>query len=205
MLSDILYVQTEKNVKVTGEDVYLQDIARLSSNNSKVLNRNQVLKVLTIPPKQYGRYVVSAMDIIELIQKREENVDVTHVGEANFIVTFEKPPSNIKIWAFLKTLLVCLITFFGTAFSIMTFYSDGEIHTLFMNIHQQVTGQIHKGFSVLEISFSIGVAAGAIFFFNHFGNRKLTQDPTPMQVEMRVYEDDVDKTIVEQIHRGGTS
>ena len=38
-------------------------------------------------------------------------------------------------------------------------------------------------------------------FFNHFGGRKITEDPTPMEVEMRVYEDDVNKTLIEQEKR----
>ena len=37
--------------------------------------------------------------------------------------------------------------------------------------------------------------------FNHFGGRKITEDPTPMEVEMRVYEDDVNKTLIEQEKR----
>ena len=30
---------------------------------------------------------------------------------------------------------------------------------------------------------------------------KLTADPTPMQVQMRTYEDDVNKTILEDVNR----
>lgn len=42
-----------------------------------------------------------------------------------------------------------------------------------------------------------------IFFFNHFGKGKITQDPTPMEVQMRVYEDDVNKTLIAQKYREG--
>lgn len=200
-MSDTLYLQIDKNVKVVSEDVYLQDIARLSCSNPKVLSRSQVLKVLTIPPKQYGRYVVAVMDIIEDIQKREEHVDVSQIGEANFIITFEKPPNPVRIWNYLKTVFVCSITFFGTAFSIMTFNTDVSVKKLFNQIYQQFMGRANPGFSILEISYSVGIAIGCIFFFNHFGKRKITQDPTPMEVEMRTYEDQVDTTIVEQISR----
>ena len=30
---------------------------------------------------------------------------------------------------------------------------------------------------------------------------KITTDPTPMQIQMRLYEDDVNKTIIEDIDR----
>lgn len=200
-MSDTLYIAVEKNVKVTSEDVYLQEVARLSCSNPKVLSRNQVLKVFTIPKKKYGRYIVSVMDIIEKIQQKEENVDVTHIGEPVFVVTYEKPKSPFVIWSYLKTAFVCFVTFFGTAFSIMTFNEDVSITKLFEQIYKQFTGNSHPKFTALEISYSIGIGLGAILFFNHFGRRKLTEDPTPMEVEMRMYEDQVDTTIIEQHQR----
>lgn len=100
--------------------------------------------------------------------------------------------------SFTKVFAVCLVTFFGTAFSIMTFITDVDIPKLFDHIHQLFTGSGETGFSILEISYSIGMALGSIFFFNHFGKRKLTQDPTPMEVQMRTYENDVNDTITEQ-------
>ena len=44
-MSDTLYIQTEKNVEVHHPHVYLQDIAKLSCSNSKILNRLRVLPV----------------------------------------------------------------------------------------------------------------------------------------------------------------
>ena len=40
-----------------------------------------------------------------------------------------------------------------------------------------------------------------VFFFNHFGKWKITEDPTPMEVEMRAYEEQVDQTILEMENR----
>lgn len=58
------------------------------------------------------------------------------------------------------------------------------------------------GFTILEITYSLGIGAGVLFFFNHFGRMKLTKDPTPMQIQMRVYEEDMDDTIIEEASRG---
>ena len=51
-------------------------------------------------------------------------------------------------------------------------------------------------FSVLEISYSVGLAVGIIGFFNHFAAIKLNTDPTPLEVEMRLYEDNISKTLI---------
>lgn len=59
------------------------------------------------------------------------------------------------------------------------------------------------GLNTLEVSYSIGLALGIIVFFNHVGGRRLTKDPTPIEVAMRNYERDVDMTLVEQADREG--
>ena len=83
----------------------------------------------------------------------------------------------------------------------MTFNNDVDIPSLFEQLYTQVTGQPTTGNTTLEISYSIGIGLGVLFFFNHFGRIKLTDDPTPMQVQMRLYEDDVNTTIIEDNSR----
>ena len=83
----------------------------------------------------------------------------------------------------------------------MTFNADVDVEKLFQQIYFQVTGQKSNGFTPLEIAYSAGLGLGILFFFNHFGHRKITADPTPMQVQMRKYEDDVNTTITEDINR----
>ncbi|MDO4276558.1 MAG: stage V sporulation protein AA [Eubacteriales bacterium] len=200
-MSDTLYLQLDTNMEVHHPHVYLQDIAKLSCSNSKVLNRVRVLPVINLDPDKPGRYVMSAMDLVDQIQKKEPDLDITTIGEANFIITYQKEPVPNMIWRWLKVIFVCLATFFGAAFSIMTFNNDVDVGGLFGQIYMQVTGQASNGFTVLEISYSIGIGLGVLFFFNHFGRMKITDDPTPMQVQMRLYEDDVNTTIIEDMDR----
>lgn len=200
-MSDTLYIQTDKNMKVTKEIVTLGEIADLSCKNSSVLARNQVRKVASLPKGNYGRYVVSMIDVIREIEKAEPQVEICHIGEPTFVLTYENPSQKNRLFSILKVALVSLITFVGAGFSIMTFNTDVDVRTLFDNIYQMFTGRDSPGFSVLEVTYSIGIGVGVVLFFNHFGRRKLTQDPTPMEVEMRTYEDDVDTTIIEQADR----
>ena len=178
-MSEILYIQTEKNVEVQSPEIYLQDVAKLTCKDSKVLNRNKVRKVFSIPNGEPGRYVVSAVDLVHAIAKEEPNVDITHIGEANLVVTYEKAKHQQKWYSWLKTLLVCVLTFFGGAFSIMTFNTDVDTANLFSKIYTQFTGEIATGPTILEFTYSVGIGIGVVFFFNHFGKGKLTQDPTP--------------------------
>ena len=200
-MSDTLYIQTDENMEVHHPHVYLQDIVKLSCSNSKILNRLRVLPVASLDPKRPGRYVLSAMDLIREIQKKEPDLEITHIGEPSFIITYQTKPNTSTAWCWCKVIFVCLASFFGAAFSIMTFNNDVDIPALFEQIYTQVTGQPTTGNTVLEISYSLGIGLGVLFFFNHFGRMKLTNDPTPMQVQMRLYEDDINTTIIEDISR----
>ena len=201
-MSEILYIQTEKNVEVHNPEVYLGDIAKLVCSDQKVLNRNRVRKVFTIPEGMTGRYVVSAADLIKAVAGEEQSVDVTHIGEPEFVVTYETQQQNRQWYSWMKTVFVCVLTFLGGAFSIMTFNTDVNTSGLFFQLYKQFTGEISTGRTLLEFTYSLGVGLGVIFFFNHFGHKKFTTDPTPMEVQMRVYEDDVNRTLIAVKNRG---
>lgn len=198
-MNAVLYMQIDANIQIKHPHIYLQDIARLSCSDPKILNRLRVMPVINLKPDAPGRYVMSVMDLVDKIQQKEPDLTVTPLGETDFILTYEKPGSQNLIFRWLKIALVCLITFFGAAFSIMTFNADVDVEKLFQQIYFQVTGQNSSGFTPLEIAYSAGLGLGILFFFNHFGHRKITADPTPMQVQMRKYEDDVNTTITENI------
>lgn len=204
-MSDTLYIQTDMNILIKHPHVYLQDIARLSCSNSKVLNRLRVLPVANLNPDTPGRYIMSVMDLVDLIQKKEPDLDITPLGELSFILTYQPPGKPQMIFEILKVVFISLASFFGAAFSIMTFNTDADVGTLFKQIYQQVTGNVSNGFTILEISYSIGLAAGVLFFFNHFGRKKFSADPTPMQVQMRQYEDNVNTTLLEENSRKASS
>ncbi len=202
-MSDTLYIQTDMNVEVDHPRVHLQDVAKLSGSDSKIVDKCRVLPVTDLTPGKPGRYVVSIIDIIRDIQKKNPDLEVNHIGEPSFIITYEAEEHEHAFFSWVKTAVVCLVSFFGTAFSIMTFNTDVDISKLFSQIFEQMTGQPAPGFSILEITYSLGIGLGVLFFFNHFGSKKITQDPTPMQVQMRMYEDDVNSTIIEDVEREG--
>ena len=101
--------------------------------------------------------------------------------------------------------LVCVTVFIGSAFSIMTFNNDVGVTQVFSQVYQLVMGRASDGFTMLEAMYSVGIAVGILVFYNHVGGKRITKDPTPMEVEMRQYEDDVNMTLIEGCNRKETS
>lgn len=200
-MSSVLYLKIDKNVRTKGKPICLGDIAALNCAEKPIENKVKTLRLPMQAAKGPGRYVCSIFDVIEVIQKDFPSLEVNNLGEADFILTVEKEkkPSDFVSWC--KTAFVCFLSFFGAAFSIMAFNNDIDIEKLFGQLYETFTGQVSNGFTWLEISYSIGVGLGILIFFHHFSRKQNCSDPTPLEVEMRTYEDEVDQTLIESGNR----
>lgn len=161
----------------------------------------KLLKFHHTDRKHQNRTAVSILKVIECIHKDYPNIDIQNMGEQDFIVTYEEQQTAGGLVHFVKVVGVILTSFIGAAFSIMTFNNDVDTTKLFSQIYEQVTGTASGGFTILELTYSIGLIIGILVFFNHFGKKKFTVDPTPMEVEMRLYENDIQTTLIEDYSR----
>lgn len=201
MSSETLYLKIDKNVQARDKQVNLGDIASLNCSSKPIENKVKTMRLPTEIIKGPGRYVFSVLDVIEVVQKEYPNLEINNLGEADFIITVEKESKLSDALSWGKTVLVCILAFFGAAFSIMAFNNDIGITELFGRLYETFTGQTSDGFTMLEISYSVGVGLGILIFFNHFAKKKGMTDPTPLEVEMRTYEDEIDTTLIESGNR----
>ena len=194
-MSDTLYINIKQNSEVHKKDVFLSDVADVYCVNRAAESKAKALRVLTIRENRNKRYIMAAIDVIEKLQDPKLQID--NLGEVSFIVDYQKPGRPAYFTAWLKTLFVCVIAFFGSAFAIMTFNNDASVSDVFKEIYRLVMGAESDGFTVLELSYTVGLALGIIVFFNHFAKIKINTDPTPLEVEMRLYEDNINKTLIQ--------
>ncbi|MPN30417.1 hypothetical protein SDC9_177888 [bioreactor metagenome] len=91
--------------------------------------------------------------------------------------------------------------FFGGSTAIMGFHSDAQIPKIFENYYYIFMGERTITPYILTIPYSIGIAFGIIFFFNHFSKKFLTTDPTPIEVQMTTYEKEVNDNVIDTLER----
>lgn len=199
-MSDTLYIKMSQSVEITKKDVTIADVAKLECKNTNVLNRIKSVKILSDDSKGQKRYIVSIMKIIEIVDDIFQNVEVQNLGETDCIVEFKKTKSSNQFWETIKTIIICFILFFGVGFSIMSFNNDVSVDTMFEQVSKFFTGSSDDK-NILELCYSIGLGIGIIVFYNHFGPKKLTKDPTPIEVEMRKYEQDINTTLIDGHNR----
>ena len=199
----ILYIKGSRDVEVTKPDVTLGDLLSMESTDKLMLAKVRTLKIVRFKKSGRQRCVVSLLKIIACIHGEFPQADIQNLGETDIIVTYEDQKTPAFAWHIIKTVFVAAVTFFGAAFSIMAFNNDVDVTKLFGQIYELMTGQETNGYTVLEIAYSVGVTAGILIFFNHFGRKRFTVDPTPMEIQMRLYENDIQTTLIEDAERKG--
>ena len=200
MYQEILYIKLDMDVETISGDVFLKDMGNLYCKDDTIVNRCNTLKICTLKDGQ-NRKVISVMKIIEMITEIYPGLQIVNVGETDVIIEHVKKEKKGRYRNIPKIVFVSLISFFGTAFTIMAFHNDIQIQELFNKVHTMIAGYESNGHSVLELSYSIGLCIGIIVFFNHIGGKRISSDPTPIEVEMRIYEEDVNKTLIENAER----
>lgn len=209
MNSETVYLKVSQITEVYEPDVFVKDIADVHCQNKTVEAKVKALKVISFhkekmrKKKYHGKsrrtvsYVGSILDLVKQVEQAVGNVQVNSLGEADFVIKYRPGKGESIAFQWLKTAAVAVIAFCGAAFAIMTFHNDASVTDVFANIYYLVMGTQSNGATILEFSYSLGLAIGILVFFNHFASWKITVDPTPIEVEMRLYEENVNKTLIQ--------
>lgn len=206
MKDRIIYIKCKRNVICKEREVLLRDVASLWCMEEDILERLKELRVHCFKNEKY--VVVSIMRIIQEISRQVPESSVISLGETEVILepAYQKSKSEDQkksVSGVGKILLVSGICFFGTGFTIMAFQNDIGINGIFTRVYEILMGEESKGLNVLQFGYALGLLTGILLFFNHVGKKKITSDPTPIQVSMKNYEDDVNNTLVQMAERGG--
>lgn len=199
----ILYIKADQNTEVKEPRVSVGDIASVFCADEHIMAKVKSLTVYQFHKEAPKRKVISMLKVIELISEEYPDLPIENWGENEVLLEWIDVDKHKGPLQWVKLAFVSLITFFGTSFTIMAFHNDIGIYELFDKVHTVVIGEPEKGINILEISYSVGLAIGIIVFFNHIGGRRITKDPTPIEVEMRIYETDVNTALIQTSDRQG--
>ena len=203
MADAVIYLKAEQNAEVMDEHVCVKDIASLYCRDKNICSRAKEVKVYEFREGEKKRQVINILKVIELIEKECPGVSIENIGENAILIEQVDVKEHKGPVQLMKLIFVACISFFGTGFTIMAFHNDISINKIFSRVYEMVMGYASDGCSILEVSYSIGLAVGIVVFFNHIGGRRITKDPTPIEVEMRVYESEVNKALIETADREG--
>lgn len=203
-MADIIYLNLSPKIQITQAEITVADVAEVTCKKEELLEQIKKIQIYKMG-ENHSRRIISCLKVISCIERAFPSVIVMTSGAEEVIVEYSAQPEHNKCWEIFKVIFVGCVTFFGTGFTIMAFHNDIGIRNVFEQIASMIVGKAQEGMLTLEISYAFGLTVGIVVFFNHIGKRRITHDPTPIEVSMRKYEDDVNMTLTESWDReGGT-
>lgn len=201
MADKTVYLKMDARIKLRAEVIRIADLGKVYCKEKEVENKIKTLQVYHFQKSDHFRCVIGVLKVIEIIHNEYPQYGVEIVGQTETIAE-QVMGSKKPLWAdYLKIAFVSALCFCGTMYTIMSYHNEINLVEMFDDVYTMVTGLQSDGFTALEVSYSLGLSIGIILFYNHIGKRKLTPDPSPVAVEMRTYEDDVNHSLVEMANR----
>lgn len=201
MSEEVVYLQLKQNVVVAQKEVAIKDIASVYCEDEQICEKVKRSIVYCFSPSDQKRCVISVMKIVALLTEKIHGITIENLGGTDVIVKQQSLQTKEDKYQIAKLILVSFICLVGSTFTIIAFHNDIGITGVFEKIYYLVTGEETSYHTILEISYAIGLGTGITVFYNHFGKRRMEKDPTPLQVEMRIYERDVEQAMMEQAER----
>ena len=195
-----IYIKPKKKVTLSNRTaVLIGDVADVVATK-EVTSKVKKMQLIAIDDGA-GRkqnHLVSITDMIAAIQKSYSNATVNNVGEMDTWVQYMPKKSRDIVWLkWLKIAAVVLVLFVGSSTAIMSFHTDGQIPKVFEKYYSIFFGEEKTNPPLITIPYAIGLGLGIVVFYNHFMGKKLTGDPTPIEVEMEQYDMEVTDTMID--------
>ncbi|KOO44037.1 stage V sporulation protein AA [Priestia koreensis] len=172
-------VKIEKLVMLVGEDALVTSIASKD--------------IYQITPSDKNIVIIDVMNVIQTIHQHYPDVDVQTIGPSETIVEVLLKKRNYSPFFFV---LVWLLLFIGAALAIMNFHEDVSMQQVHQKLFYILTGVEDEKPLLLQIPYSIGLGMGMILFFNHLFRKRINEEPSPLEVEMFNYQQDLDQYVI---------
>jgi len=199
-----IYIKPKKKAVLTDKfQITVKDVADIVAKGDEA-TKIERMKLADIESggEKIKNIAISVTDIIKKITQAYPNATVNNVGETDTWVhcTFNKSKDN-PWFLWFRVAIVSLILLVGAATAIMAFHTDGQIPKVFERYYSMFYGEKKSNPPIITIPYSIGLAVGIIVFYNHFFGRKITDDPTPIEVEIKQYEKEVTEAVIEMVEK----
>lgn len=196
-----VFIQLKKYTHSTSDKIAIKDVCSLQCEDQSIRNKLRSLCIYKFHSDKRRRVVLSSLYIISHLQECISDIEIVPLGPTDIVVKYDPNPPHNKFMDWIKVILICLITFAGAGFSLIAFNSDVNLDLVFSTLHEKLNITDTTNFAILEISYSFGIPLGIMIFYNHFGNKKFSSDPTPLEIEMRLYENDINDSIIDGDNR----
>jgi stage V sporulation protein AA len=193
VLEKTIYIRMRNRVlSKQDEKIFLMDIAQVIAPE-EIVPQLKKLQIYQVTLEDKNIVIIDVMKIIRMITNLIEDVEVQSIGPAQTIIQVSMKKKQMSYPLFL---LIWFLLFFGSAMAIMNFHDDVSMQSVQEKLFTIITGMKHSKPWVFQIPYSIGLGIGMILFFNHVFQKRINEEPSPLEVEMFNYQMDIDNYVI---------
>lgn len=199
-----LYIRLRRKASVRkGSVVQLRHIAQIFVEPEYEEKLGQL--IIHKPRQEDGnRVLIDMMLIVRKVKELYPELQIEHFGEPHVLLEInagDKKASPVLIG------LVWLLLFIGSGLAIMNFHADVSMLEVHQRIYELMTGRKMEHPLILQIPYSLGIGVGMVIFFNHLFKKKFNEEPSPLEVEMFMYQENINHYVITEeymkIHEEG--
>jgi len=181
-------------------EVKLGDVAQLAGDAFVVeALQNEIVYKITAHDKTH--VVIDVMKIIEIIEKKAAHIQINLLGSGQTLVEiiYEKKKVQPVFFG-----LVWLLLFIGAALAIIYFHEDVSMQQVHQRLYYMITGEFKEQPLLFQVPYSVGLGLGMVLFFNHVFQKRINEEPSPLEVEMFQYQQALDQYVIVNENKDNT-
>ncbi|WP_026689404.1 stage V sporulation protein AA [Alteribacter aurantiacus] len=192
-MDERVYVRLKARIRAKKPDeLLLKDISQLIADEPVLERIGSIPIKEAMTDGQGSPIVVDSMKIVELILATWPEADIQVVGPIQTIIWHEIQKQPMKPLLFS---MVWFLLFVGSALAIMNFHEDVSMSGVHKKLYKVITGTEVEHPLWLQIPYSFGLGLGMILFFNHLFKKRINDEPSPLEMEMFNYQDNIDRYV----------
>ena len=188
----IVYIRMKKNLNISRlQNIQLKDIALISTATKEKSDLEQTA-IYRITKADHNIIVIDSYIVIDYLTRQYPYLEFQIVGPPQTIIRINK---NQKKPPVIFVAFVWLLLFIGTGMTIMNFHYDVSMQEVQQKLHLLLTGEENEFPLWIQIPYSFGLGIGMLLFFNHWFKKRFNEEPSPLEVELFKYQQDLDQYV----------
>lgn len=190
---ELVYVRMRNRVHVRQEqELFVKDVARIIGPDDVVKTLEQT-KLLKVSRADKNIIIIDLIHMIQCIRNVDPTIEVQTLGPAQTIIEVIYEKRRFSILSFLA---VWFLLFIGAGITIMNFHVDVSMQEVHQKLFKIITGREDTKPLLIQIPYSFGLGLGMILFFNQFFKKRFNEEPSPLEVEIFNYQQDLDQYVI---------
>ncbi|MBU5254602.1 stage V sporulation protein AA [Tissierella praeacuta] len=202
-----VYIVINKKASIEPDkDALVKDLGEVYSTKPDIKKNIENIRVKKRNVEEDWDYI-TATEISEKVLSRYPDIDLDLLGEVEVLIEYKSRQKERPFFEFIKVFLVCIVLFFGASIAIINFHADVDAKKAMEKLYFTFTGEKKSNPLIMNIPYSIGIGVGVLTFFTRifsFSERR-KKEPGPMEIELFLYDEDMEKHILNDIKKNEKS